>query len=93
MKIARMKDTKSASEYIGELLRSKDPADREVGRQLLGSSKSGEMTTAKAIELVLEGNPTLGMPGKEKELEAAVQRYMSLSKNRTFAGFSSRQLD
>ena len=91
-KIAGMRDNRSASEYIGELLKSKDPVDREVGRQLLGSSKSGDMTTAKAIELAIQGDPTLGMKGREKELEAAVQRLMNLQNTRTFSGFSSRQL-
>jgi len=49
-KLAKMKPA-SASEYVGNLLRSKDPADREVGRILAGQGKTGEMTRSKAFEL------------------------------------------
>jgi hypothetical protein len=44
----------SASEYIGKLLTSKDPKEREVGRIIAGQSKTGEMTRAKALEMYLD---------------------------------------
>jgi hypothetical protein len=47
--IARMRPA-TASEYIGKLLTSKDPKDREAGRIVAGQSKTGEVTRAKAIE-------------------------------------------
>lgn len=48
--LARMRPA-SASEYIGNLLRSKNPEDRAVGRMLAGQGKTGEITRAKAFEM------------------------------------------
>lgn len=74
--LARMKPA-SASEYIGQLLRSKDRKDREVGKMLLGQSKTGALTRKDAAEMVLKANPTLAFSGKEQELEDAINRIMS----------------
>ena len=51
--IARMRPA-TASEYIGKLLTSKDPKEREVGRIIAGQSKTGEMTRSKALEMYLD---------------------------------------
>jgi hypothetical protein len=50
--IARMRPA-TASEYIGKLLTSKDPKDREAGRIVAGQSKTGETTRSKALEMYL----------------------------------------
>jgi hypothetical protein len=42
---------RTASEYIGNLLKSKSPEDQAVGKILAGQGKTGEMTRAKAIEM------------------------------------------
>jgi hypothetical protein len=74
-KIARMRPA-SASEYIGNLLRSKSPEDRKVGEMLAGQTKTGKMTREEAVKLALQANPTLVMANKEAELEAIVQRIL-----------------